>query len=183
VNKLFGPVIAAGALIGFGLGGLIESIVFRQILGAHAFLSTSRPVKAVADLKASLMWDGVLQVLLVAILAVGIVSLYKAAKRTDVFFSGQLLFGSWFLGWGIFVLLEGALSHHVFGLHHLLEYANPAAQETGDYAYLIVGALLAILGYWAVSSTRTEMEEQARSASRATQRAKEARGDRKVYLD
>lgn len=182
-EKQFGPLVSAGVLIGVGLGGFLESIVFRQILGTHAFLSAKGPTQNLSGLRSSLLWDGILQFVFLMLVVAGIVVLFRCGKVKDVPWSGQLLFGSWFLGWGIFTLAEGIAFHHVFNLHHLLENANPAAQETGDYAYLGAGVLLGVLGYWAMASTRSELENQERDARRSQLRAKEAAGDRKVYLD
>src|SRR5690349_2539965 len=105
-EKNIGPVVTAGILIGFGLAGFLESIVFRQILHSHAFLSTKTPIKSIANLQSSLTVDGVLQVFLLIALIAGIATLFSAAKQKDTAFSGQLLFGGWFLGWGLFTLIE-----------------------------------------------------------------------------
>jgi uncharacterized membrane protein len=182
-EKQFGPIVTAGLLIGAGFGGLVDAIFFRQILHLHTFLSTKVPVKGLPTYQTNLLWDGILQVLFLILIVSGIAVLFHAGRKTEVPWSGQLLFGSWFLGWGTFTLVEGLLSHHLFKLHHFLEYSNPATQETGDYSYLGAGVLLGVLGYWAVSTTRSELEERERTAIRSVQRAKEVKGDRKVYLD
>jgi uncharacterized membrane protein len=182
-EKSYGPLIGAGILIGAALGGLIESVVFRQIAQTHWMLSAKVPERTLSGLKMSVMWDGVLQVFLILTLISGVILLFNTAKKSDAMLSGQVLFGGWFLGWGLYNLIEGGLGHFVFRLHHLLEFGNPATQETGDYGYLVSGALLAALGYWAISSTRSEIEEKEREARRAKQRAKEIKGDKKVYLD
>ena len=182
-EKSYGPLIGAGMLIGAGLGGLIEAVIFRHIAQSHWMLSAKVPERTLAGLKTSLLWDGILQLFMVIALIIGVIWLYSVANKKETVWSGQVLFGGWFLGWGLFNLIEGGLGHFIFKIHHLLEFGNPATQETGDYGYLVSGALLAILGYWAIVSTRSELEEKEHFARRAEQRAKEAKGDRKVYLD
>lgn len=182
-EKQYGPLIGAGMLIGAGLGGLIESVVFRHLAQSHWMLSGKVSERTLSGLKTSVLWDGVLLLSMLLCLVWGVILLYNTARNKQIVWSGQVLFGAWFLGWGLYVLIEGGLAHFLFKLHHLLEFSNPATQETGDYGYLISGALLSALGYWAVSSTRAEIEEKEYFAHRAKQRAQEAKGDRKVYLD
>jgi len=178
-EKSISPTVTAGVLIGLGVGGLVEALLFRRILGAHQFLAGEGAQAAQKSATADNIFLAVCTVLVLA----GMAFLFASRKRTDVLYSGQIVFGGVCVGLGGYALLEGILFHHVLKAHHLLAKANPASMETADYAYLICGVLLAVLGYWAVQATQKEFEEKARDASRSTQRAKEAKGDRKVYLD
>ena len=46
-------------------------------------------------------------------------------------------------GWGAFNLVEGLVDHHLLGLHHV---RDGAAQLAYDLAFLVLGALLVLVG-------------------------------------
>jgi Predicted membrane protein (DUF2243) len=82
------PLIAAGILIGVGLGGFLDGILFHQILQLHNMLSARIPPDTVVNIKINMVWDGLFHTLVWTMTAIGIGSLWRAARRTDVPWSG-----------------------------------------------------------------------------------------------
>jgi uncharacterized membrane protein len=182
-EKELGPLVFAGVLLGIGLAGLFDSILLQQILQLHGMISSKVPLESIRNARENLLWSGIFNGFYWLSLFTGIVFLYQTGKRKDALFSGQGLAGAILAGWGGFMLAEGLLAHHVFRTHHVLQSANPAAQETGDYAYLVIGALIGVLGVWAIGSVRSAEEEKVREQQKQAFRSKSDENDRVVYLD
>lgn len=53
------PLIAAGTLMGIGMGGFLDGIIFHQILQFHSMLSAKLPQNDLVNVKTSMIWDGI----------------------------------------------------------------------------------------------------------------------------
>jgi uncharacterized membrane protein len=138
------PLIAAGLLIGAGLGGFVDGIVFHQILQWHNMLSARLPPVDAATIKVNMVWDGLFHAGVWLLTALGIAALWRAGSRVDASWSGRVLLGAALAGWGSFNLVEGLLDHHLLALHHVYEYtADPLPW---DLAFLASGVLLVAIG-------------------------------------
>ena len=84
------PLIAAGTLIGIGMGGFVDGILFHQILQLHNMLSAKYPktgvdaATALANVEINMFWDGLFHAGTWAMTALGIALLWRAAGRPDV---------------------------------------------------------------------------------------------------
>lgn len=138
-----GALIAAGTLLGTGLGGFVDGIVLHQILQWHHMLSSRiAPVDLVA-LKYNMFWDGLFHAFTWVVTAVGLGLLWRAGLKGNVPWSTRTFAGSLSLGWGMFNLVEGIIDHQILGLHHV----HPGAgQLAWDLGFLASGALLAAGG-------------------------------------
>lgn len=127
-------------LLGMGLGGLLDGIVLHQILQWHHLLSSEADdaVTTLTGLKRNTRADGLfhLSTWLAAITGIGMLTSQGVARhrRRDV--AGWML-----VGWGLFNILEGILSHHVLGLHHVRE-----GGDSWDVAFLALGVVLVAAG-------------------------------------
>jgi uncharacterized membrane protein len=159
------PLIAAGLLMGAGLGGFIDGIVFHQILQLHNMLSAQVPTNTLLGAKINMFWDGVFHAGVWVLTAWGLKMLWSAGARADVPWSGRTFSGSLFMGWGVFNLVEGIIDHHVLRIHHVVERLS---LSLFDYAFLASGVLLILLG---VVLAQTGRGEAAPRASTSTERA------------
>jgi uncharacterized membrane protein len=141
------PLIAAGVLLGAGLGGFIDGIVLHQLLQWHNMLSAKLPPDTLVGAKVNMYWDGIFHAAVWVLTAVGLRLLWAATSRPEVPRSGRTLWGGLLLGWGLFNVVEGLIDHHLLGLHHVREYA--ADKMAWDLAFLGLGALLLLSG-WAL---------------------------------
>jgi len=145
------PLLAAGVLMGVGLGGFLDGIVFHQLLQLHNMLSASLPPDTVVNVKINMVWDGFFHSLTWLMTALGLAMLWGAGARSDVPWSGQSFVGAMLGGWGLFNFLEGLIDHHILGLHHVVERLNLSVY---DYAFLASGVLLMIIGALLVRTAR-----------------------------
>jgi len=156
------PLISAGTLLGIGLGGFVDGIVFHQLLQVHNMLSAKFPVSGDMDprslavnLEINMFWDGLFHVFCWFMTAIGLGLLWKAVRRPGVMLSTPAFVGSLSLGWGIFNLVEGIIDHHLLHIHHVTETAN---HLVWDLAFLASGVVLVLIGGWLILSSGRESE-------------------------
>ena len=138
------PLIAAGVLLGAGLGGFVDGIVLHQILQWHHLLSARLPPDNLVATKVNMYWDGIFHAGVWVLTVVGLRLLWAAGARADVPWSGATFAGGLALGWGLFNVVEGLIDHQLLGLHHVQEYTTN--KLPWDLAFLGFGVLLLLLG-------------------------------------
>jgi uncharacterized membrane protein len=154
------PLVSAGALLGIGLGGFVDGILFHQILQLHNMLSARYPKYGVdaatgfVNVEINMFWDGLFHAFTWLMTAAGLALLWNAVKRPDVPLSNRTLVGSLALGWGLFNLIEGLIDHELLGIHHVFEAGN---HLTWDMAFLASGIVLILVG-WAVIGNSEEAD-------------------------
>jgi uncharacterized membrane protein len=147
------PLVAAGILLGAGLGGFVDGIVLHQILQWHNMLSGQLPPDTLVRAKINMYWDGLFHAAVWVLTAVGLAMLWSATGRAEVPHSGRTLVGGLLLGWGLFNVLEGIIDHELLGLHHVYEYTPN--HLPADLAFLGLGVLLLLVGGALVRAGRT----------------------------
>ena len=145
------PLVTAGTVLGIGLGGFADGILFHQILQLHAMVSAIVPKTTIANLEINMFWDGIFHVLTWTMTALGVGLLWKAARRAEVPWNGKIFMGALFLGWGLFNLIEGIIDHYVLNLHHVYETQG---QSVYDLLFLLSGVLFIGGGLLAIRSQR-----------------------------
>jgi uncharacterized membrane protein len=138
------PLIAAGVLIGAGLGGFVDGIVLHQILQWHHMLSAQLPPDNLVATKVNMYWDGIFHAAVWMLTAIGLRMLWTAGRRPDVPWSGITFIGGLSLGWGLFNVIEGLIDHELLGLHHVQEYTPN--KLPWDLSFLAFGVLLLLVG-------------------------------------
>jgi uncharacterized membrane protein len=151
--------MSAGILLGLGLGGFFDGIVFHQLLQWHHMLtSAGYPADSLSNLEVNTLWDGLFHSLTYIFVAAGLFILWNHERRTHLRWSGKLVFGPVLMGWGIFNLVEGIVNHHVLGLHHVNETVPPGQWIFWDIGFLIWGAAMLSGGWALVRATREHGE-------------------------
>ncbi|MDB5419329.1 MAG: hypothetical protein JWP50_2748, partial [Phenylobacterium sp.] len=145
------PAIAAALTLGVGLGGFFDGIAFHQILQLHNMLSGWLPVTDLVSAKINMVWDGLFHTAVWVITVIGVVLLWRAARRSDVDFAVRHLIGGLLIGWGLFNLVEGLIDHQLLGVHHVVERLGPSVW---DYAFLAWGAAMIVAGGLLVRPSR-----------------------------
>lgn len=154
------PLILAGTVLGIGMGGFVDGILFHQLLQVHNMLSARFPVrdldpeKLVVNLEINMFWDGLFHLATWITTAIGIGMLWNAVGRRDVPHSTRTLWGALSLGWGLFNLVEGIIDHHVLHIHHVVETHN---HLVWDLAFLLSGAALVTVGWLLIRPAYAEM--------------------------
>lgn len=145
------PLVAAGTLIGIGMGGFVDGILFHQILQLHNMLSARLPTDSILNIKVNMVWDGLFHAFTWAMTGLGLVLFWKAGKNREVHWSGRTFSGSMIMGWGLFNLVEGAIDHQILGIHHVVERLGLSVY---DYAFLGSGVLFILVGFTLIRMQR-----------------------------
>lgn len=144
------PLIGAGILMGVGLGGFVDGILFHQILQWHGMLTHHYPKvgvdpqTALINMQVNMFWDGLFHAFTWLMTLTGLILLWRAGQRQDVPWSTKTFFGSLPLGWGLFNLIEGIIDHHLLHVHHVVEGPGHLARDLG---FLASGLVLIGLGW------------------------------------
>ena len=147
------PLIAAGTLMGIGMGGFLDGIFFHQIFQIHSMLSAKLPLDNIVNIKTNMVWDGLFHALTWVSTAISVGLLWNAGKQRDVPWSGQIFWGSLILGWGIFNVVEGAIDHLILQVHHVVEVKGLSVY---DYIFLFSGVLFILVGLGIIRSGAKE---------------------------
>jgi uncharacterized membrane protein len=149
--------VSAGILLGLGIGGFFDGIVFHQILQWHHMLtSAGYPPSNVENLKFNTLFDGLFHVSTYIFVLLGLAMLWRQACRPHRRWSGKMFGGTILMGFGIFNLVEGVIDHHLLGLHHVNETVPPDRWVYWDLGFLIWGAVMAIVGWLLLKAGRRE---------------------------
>jgi uncharacterized membrane protein len=143
------PLAVAGPILGVGLGGFFDGIVFHQLLQWHHMLSAHPDPAAANDLPLNTFWDGLFHAVTYLFTLAGVALVWSAWRRGDVPASGRNLFGSVLAGWGLFDVVEGLVDHQLLGIHHVWP-AGPGSVLLWDLLYLAWGAVMLVVGTWLV---------------------------------
>lgn len=88
---------------------------------------------------------------------VGILLLWRAGGRSEVPWSSKIFGGSVLLGVGLFDVVEGIIDHQIIGIHHVKPGPNQLAWDIG---FLVLGAVLAVVGWILIQSGQKESSLQ-----------------------
>src|SRR4051812_1049719 len=106
------PLIAAGTLMGSGLGGFVDGILFHQILQLHGMLSARYPrvgvdaATALVNVEINMFWDGLFHACTWIMTTLGLALLWRVVQRREGPLSTRTFVGSLSMGWGLFNLVE-----------------------------------------------------------------------------
>lgn len=138
---------AAGVLFGAGLGGFFDGIVLHQLLQWHHMLtSAGYPADSIENLRLNILFDGLFHTATYVFVVIGLVTLWRAARKTHLCWSGKLMGGSFLIGFGAFNLFEGLLNHQVLGIHHVNETVPEDQWIYWDIGFLIWGLAMLVVG-------------------------------------
>lgn len=161
------PLISAGTLLGIGMGGFVDGILFHQLLQIHNMLSAKYPKTgvdpqtAVVNIEINMFWDGLFHAFTWTMTALGLALLWRAVKRLDGPLPNRILLGSLALGWGLFNLTEGIINHHLLHIHHVTETEG---HLFWDLLFLGSGVGLILIGWALIHAGRADLATKAGSA-------------------
>jgi uncharacterized membrane protein len=139
------PLLLSGVLLGVGLGGFFDGIVFHQLLQWHHMLTShGQSMDTVPGLEVNTTWDGIFHSATWIATATGLAFLWRLERKYDLTWSLPLL-GTLLMGWGGFNLVEGIIDHHILTLHHVRD--DLGGPPGWDLAFLAWGAGFLGLGY------------------------------------
>src|SRR4051794_41927466 len=76
--------ISAGVLLGLGLGGFFDGIVFHQLLQWHHMLSGWYPLDSIDNVKLNTTWDGIFHSAAYLLVLLGLYVLWQRSEERRV---------------------------------------------------------------------------------------------------
>jgi uncharacterized membrane protein len=133
----------AGLALGFGLGGFFDGILLHHILQWHHLLSGLD--QAQFDIRTLVLADGLFHAAMYIVTAGGLVLLWKSSRSPDAS-GGKQLIARALVGFGAWHMLDGILSHWLFGLHRVrMDVENPLFW---DILWIVVFGLAPLVVGW-----------------------------------
>ncbi len=152
---------AAGIFLGLGVGGFFDGIVLHQVLQWHHLVtSAGYPPTTVENLRINTLADGLFHVMTYIFVFIGLILLWRAARRPHERWSGKFLSGTMLLGFGLFNVVEGLINHQLLGIHHVNETVPRQQWIYWDIGFLIWGALMILVGWWLLRAGARETAPQ-----------------------
>lgn len=148
-------IVAGGLLLGLGLGGFFDGIVFHQLLQWHHLVCRTETCvpHSVAELQRQTVEDGFFHLACWVLSVAGVVVLVSARRLER---AARPTIGWMIAGWGVFNLVEGTIDHLILGIHHV----RPGPTQTmWDIAFLVWGAAFMIIG-WLIARPPAPPHEQ-----------------------
>ena len=132
-------------LFGIGIIGMLDGIIFHQLLKWHSvFMYTDRVHQV--------MSDGLFHILATTIIFISGLILWKIDPREV---NTMYFLGSFLLGAGMFNFIEGILNHHILQIHHV----KPGRYELlADLLYDASGLLLIIIGWILIRKAKNKTD-------------------------
>jgi uncharacterized membrane protein len=135
----------AAYFLGFSLGGFFDGILLHQVLQWH-HLFTNVDNAFFQDIKNQLLADGLFHVLMYVIAFAGLWKLWQARRDFAESGAGKLLLGNAFIGFGIWHMLDGILSHWILRIHRIrTDTANPLFWDLLWFA--VFGVAFVVIGF------------------------------------
>lgn len=136
-----------GVLLGIGLGGFVDGIVFHQILQWHHMLSNEReyPTSTVGGLETNTLADGLFHAVTWVIVVIGIWILWRRSSEWRWAINGWALGGWVLVGFGLFNVVEGVVDHQILGLHHVRD--DLGGPRSWDVGFLALSGVVAMVGW------------------------------------
>jgi len=152
------PLSTIAMVLGIGIGGFLDGILFHQILQWHGMLTNKIPATNLIDKSVNMVWDGVFHLFTLCIVMTGIILLWKLYKRNDVNTSGNLLSGGIIAGWGLFNIVEGIINHHLIKLHNVREATIDP--DIWNYGFLLSSLIILVVGLYIIKKHKPERLQQ-----------------------
>jgi uncharacterized membrane protein len=138
-------LVAAGTVLGIGLGGFIDGILLHQVLRWHHMVSSLVKPTTLSGLQTNILWDGIFHMSMWVVTAVGLGLLWGWARTTDRTWSTRVFIGLLLAGWGIFNVIDQLVFHLLIGAHHIRE--GVANYQLYDWSFFGFGVLLVAIGF------------------------------------
>lgn len=84
------PLLTATTVIGIGVGGFIDGIVFHQIMQWHSMLSRILPPATWIAKSVNMFWDGIFHAFTLLVVVTGVYMLFKLINQNSVIKSGKV---------------------------------------------------------------------------------------------
>lgn len=114
------PLSLWGGTIGFGLGAVVDVVLFHLVVQHHHLLSGYVDPSGYEGVRANVFYDGIFLAAMLGVTAIGAGLLWRTVNGAPVRFSGRYLGGAIVVGAGAFNVVDGVVTHYVLGAHDVV---------------------------------------------------------------
>ena len=140
--------VAAGLVLGFGLGMFADGILLHQLLQWHHLVAEYEPTRTVPGLEVNTFWDGVFHASAWIITLIGAILLWRS-RGTRVELPARAFSGLLLIGWGAFHVVDQIVFHLILGAHHIRQVEH---YQLYDWTFFAIGIAFAVAGWWLIRS-------------------------------
>lgn len=140
--------LVAAATLGVGFGGLVDVILFHQILQTHHLVSGYVDPTTLDGLRTNVFADGVFSLAMLLVACAGAAGLWSAlvAADPDRPPAASAVGGAAVVGLGAWNLFDVVVDHALLRLHH----ATYPVLDAYDLGWLVASLLLTAVGWLAI---------------------------------
>lgn len=135
--------VAAGLVLGFGLGMFIDGIVLHQLVQWHHLVSEYETADTVAGLETNTTWDGIFHGAAWVVTVVGVLLLWRSRRRDRRPLATRQFVGLLLIGWGAFHVVDQIVFHLILGAHHIRQVED---YQLYDWSFFGIGLAFALVG-------------------------------------
>ena len=135
--------VAAGLVLGFGLGMFIDGIVLHQLLQWHHLVAEYESTDNLTGLEENTFWDGVFHASAWVVTLIGAILLWRS-RGTPARLPGRAFAGLLLIGWGAFHVVDQVVFHLILEAHHIRMVDD---YELYDWSFFAIGLLFAAVGW------------------------------------
>lgn len=150
------PLLLWGGTFGFGLGAVLDTILFHLIFQTHHLLSGFYDPYSYDGFRTNVMMDGLFLLGTLAVATVGAAMLWRTVNGARRRLSGAFVLGSALLGAGVFNVFDGIVDHYVLDLHDVVH-----GTEAWNPHWVLVSLVMLVLGILLVRRTAPTVPTEA----------------------
>lgn len=133
-------VLLGGGILEFGLGALLDVLVFHLVFQWHHLLSSVYPPGTLAGLRTNVYFDGVFSLGMVGLMSLGAAAIWRALNRAERPHSPVRVVGGLLVGAGAFNLFDGVVDHYVLDVHDVVHGTRALNPHWIGASLLLLGA-------------------------------------------
>ncbi|WP_049926449.1 DUF2243 domain-containing protein [Halopiger goleimassiliensis] len=141
-------LLLAGGTVGFGLGAVVDTVLFHLVLQTHHLLSGYYDPYSLDGYRTNVFFDGLFLIATLGVTLVGLALLWRLVNGTSRRLSTTYLLGSIVVGAGVFNVYDGIVDHYVLDLHNVVH-----GTEAWNPHWVVVSVLMLGLGLALLWST------------------------------
>ncbi|SFS12841.1 Uncharacterized membrane protein [Halomicrobium zhouii] len=137
-------LVGAGVL-GFGLGALVDVLLFHLVLQWHHLVSSLVTPETLAGLRTNLVYDGLFSLAMVGVMGVGAALAWRALNHSAEPHSPVRATGALLVGAGAFNVFDGVVDHFILGVHDVVHGTQAFNPHWVGASLLLVGLGVLVL--------------------------------------
>jgi len=138
-------LLVGAGVVGFGLGALVDVLLFHLVLQWHHLVSSLVTPETLAGLRTNLVYDGLFSLAMVGVMGLGAALAWRSLNRSTEPYSPLRAVGALLVGAGAFNVFDGVVDHYVLGVHDVVHGTGAFNPHWVSASLLLVGVGVLVL--------------------------------------